>query len=401
MRKKYRNQIKQYVKQNHRRSAWRKFVRVMACIVVFCTTYALILPAITMEQTHNCGLQAHSHGKGCYETVEIRDLICAETDPAHVHEDGCYSVSQQEQCICSLEEHEHTDQCMSDPNADLETEADWLTTMDRVTLTGSWAEDLANIAASQIGYRESENNYQLLESQGIRGYTRYGAWYGIPYGKWDAMFVRFCMHYAGIPENALSFDANTTDWFESLASDGQIRTLEEGEPIPGDLVFFADETQTVTGAAVVTAVENGMLTVVEGDKENQVMEHKVSLSGGDAPVGFVSIGALQAGGVTMPVLSVEEPEDPTDAAEPVDSAGQPTFLNENVAMAAASYSLTTVNPANLQTGVDYIIYARGNSGNQHILLGLDKNNNNNHPHSCHQYLLDLSLQHKQQLAADT
>ena len=373
MRKKYRNQIEQYVKQNHRRSAWRKFVRVMACIVVFCTTYALILPAITMEQTHNCGLQAHSHGEDCYETVEIRDLICAETDPAHVHEDGCYSVAQQEQCICSLEAHEHTDQCMSDPNADRETEADWLTTMDRVTLTGSWAEDLANIAASQIGYRESENNYQLLESQGIRGYTRYGAWYGIPYGKWDAMFVRFCMHYAGIPENALSFDANTTDWFESLASDGQIRTLEEGEPIPGDLVFFADETQTVTGAAVVTAVENGMLTVVEGDKENQVMEHKVSLSGGDAPVGFVSIGALQAGGVTTPVLSVEEPEDPTDAAEPVDSAGQPTFLNENVAMAAAGYSLTTVNPANLQTGVDYIIYAQGNSGNQHILLGSDNN----------------------------
>lgn len=28
---------------------WKRFVRVLACIVVFCTTYALILPAITME----------------------------------------------------------------------------------------------------------------------------------------------------------------------------------------------------------------------------------------------------------------------------------------------------------------------------------------------------------------
>ena len=373
MRKKYRKQMERYVKQNHRRSVWRKFVRVMACIVVFCTTYALILPAITMEQTHNCGLEAHSHGEGCYETVQIRELICVEEGPSHIHGDGCYSITQQERCICSLKEHEHTDQCMSDPNADLEREADWLATMDRVTLTGSWPKDLANVATSQIGYRESENNYQLLESQGVRGYTRYGAWYGIPYGKWDAMFVRFCMHYAGIPENALSFDANTTDWFAGLVSDGKIQTLEYGEPSPGDLVFFADKRQTVTGAAIVTKAEDGRLTVVEGDRENQVMEHTVSVSGSDAPVGFVSIGALQAGGATVPVLNVEAPKNSTHTDEPVEPAKQQAALDKNVARAVTSYPLTTVNPANLQTGVDYIIYAQGNNGNQHILLGSDNN----------------------------
>ena len=91
MRKKYRNQIEQYVKQNHRRSAWRKFVRVMACIVVFCTTYALILPAITMEQTHNCGLQAHSHGEGCYENDA---LVCVMEE--HCHDIHCEGTKETE-----------------------------------------------------------------------------------------------------------------------------------------------------------------------------------------------------------------------------------------------------------------------------------------------------------------
>ena len=34
-------------------------------------------------------------------------------------------------------------------------------------------------------------------------YTRYGDWYGNPYGSWDVMFVAFCQHYAGIPEDVI------------------------------------------------------------------------------------------------------------------------------------------------------------------------------------------------------
>ena len=46
--------IQGYVKQNKQRSIWRKLVRMMACIVVFCTTYALILPVITLERSYIC-----------------------------------------------------------------------------------------------------------------------------------------------------------------------------------------------------------------------------------------------------------------------------------------------------------------------------------------------------------
>lgn len=40
---------KKYTKENRRRRVWRRILSAMASIVVFCTTYALILPAITLE----------------------------------------------------------------------------------------------------------------------------------------------------------------------------------------------------------------------------------------------------------------------------------------------------------------------------------------------------------------
>lgn len=48
--------LQNYLKVNKNRSIWRKLVRVMACIVVFCTTYALILPVITLDDYSNVGV---------------------------------------------------------------------------------------------------------------------------------------------------------------------------------------------------------------------------------------------------------------------------------------------------------------------------------------------------------
>ena len=62
-------EAEKYAKQNYRRRIWRKIVRVMACAVVFCTTYALILPAITLEKTQ-CSLDEHTHSESCYEKVD-------------------------------------------------------------------------------------------------------------------------------------------------------------------------------------------------------------------------------------------------------------------------------------------------------------------------------------------
>lgn len=41
-------------KKRNNRKTWKTIVSVLASIVVFCTTYALILPAITMEAKTYC-----------------------------------------------------------------------------------------------------------------------------------------------------------------------------------------------------------------------------------------------------------------------------------------------------------------------------------------------------------
>jgi hypothetical protein len=42
-------EIRAMVKREKRRKVWKRILSVMMCLVAFVTTYALILPAITME----------------------------------------------------------------------------------------------------------------------------------------------------------------------------------------------------------------------------------------------------------------------------------------------------------------------------------------------------------------
>ncbi|MBQ3194545.1 MAG: Cna B-type domain-containing protein [Oscillospiraceae bacterium] len=350
MRKEERQKILQYAKLSRYRSAWRKFVRAMACVVVFCTTYALILPAITMEQQYFCGLEAHAHTEDCYEQRETlrftcvpaegelhlheelcfhpqgqqlcpyienpghshsegcyegETLICTEPQlPVHVHGDACILREQEAVLICTREVHVHEDACSADPEADLETREDWEASLNRVVLTGDWAKDLTAVAESQIGYRESTRNY-LMENGIRKGYTRYGAWYGVPYGRWDAMFVSFCLHYAGIPEEAVPYQSNSKVWYENLKTNGRVDTLSDGQVAPGDVAFLTDGTGEDVTAAIVSQAQWGeadngepqlylqILTGDTGTEAGEVAETHITVPQSDL-LGFVSMEKARA-----------------------------------------------------------------------------------------------------------
>lgn len=89
----------------------------MAVLVVFCTVYALVMPAVALNGETYCGKTEHTHDKTCYESV----LTCGmeEGKDGHVHDDSCY----EEQLVCEKEEHTHTDACYVNPDAKEETEA--------------------------------------------------------------------------------------------------------------------------------------------------------------------------------------------------------------------------------------------------------------------------------------
>ena len=50
-----------FTKEYKVKKTWRKVLGVLGAIVVFCTTYALILPAITWERMLVCEVPEHHH----------------------------------------------------------------------------------------------------------------------------------------------------------------------------------------------------------------------------------------------------------------------------------------------------------------------------------------------------
>lgn len=245
--------------------------------------------------------EAHIHSEECYEEETI--LICGQ-DENHVHTEECY----EKKLICEKEEHQHTEECFSDsedtpvtdgePDGDNSTEGEkevveesaeeWEKTLPD-TLTGVWAEDLIAVAQSQLGYQESADNYIVNEDGTVSGYTRYGAWYGLPYDEWCAMFVSFCLNYAGIPAEVFPRESSVARWAELLGSDEiglfiAASETESGEssyqPRPGDLIFF-DRNQDGAADHVGIAAEiseEKTITVIEGNADDQVKSIVYSLA---------------------------------------------------------------------------------------------------------------------------
>lgn len=275
----------EYLAKNHRHRTWQKVVSMMACIVVFCTTYALILPAITLEGNKTyCGLKEHVHDEACFEKILICDAEEAiaeeasggEEETGHVHTDECYDTV----LMCEKEEHEHELICRSNPEADVESRDDWLDSMSGVELTGDWCGDLVAVAESQLDYTESKKNF-VVDDDGEtkKGYTRYGAWFGDTYGDWNAVFVSFCLDHAGIPVEMFPQEQVPSVWAELLQGDefDLYRAKEDYKPKKGDLIFLDSDTDgEIDRVGIISAAADDAssgaqyITAIEGDLDDSV-----------------------------------------------------------------------------------------------------------------------------------
>lgn len=279
------------------------------------------------EHTHNdycidpdtgnyiCGLEEHTHTDDCYttETETEEKLICgyeegqvlsdgtaaddgiaaledantttsvaedssseAVSEPVlHHHTEACY----EKVLTCTIPEHTHTLECLADYSADVETDDDWQKYS--VGLSDNWNEALLAVAKEQLGYKESEKNFQTDEALGdiidVHHYTRYGAFYGNPYADWDVAFIAFCQHYAGIPKTEIPQRLG----LEALRADMDamgFAYLTEGEDaayeaIPGDVVTYnKNGTADDETIGIVETVGDDSLTVISGAVEGAVAE---------------------------------------------------------------------------------------------------------------------------------
>lgn len=173
-----------------------------------------------------------------------------------------------------------------------ETPAAWERSVLGADLTGDWREDFIAVARTQLGYAESARDFVIAENGSVQGYTRYGHWYGAPYGEWCAMFVSFCLHYAQIPEDGVPRAANCERWREALSSLDAYKGQEEGyAPEPGDLIFFRNEKGKIYHVGIVERVSETAVYTIEGNRGKSVRRCDYDLENPDI-AGYGNMRAL-------------------------------------------------------------------------------------------------------------
>lgn len=171
------------------------------------------------------------------EPVALAPMVDTVEPIYHHHTDACY----EEVLTCPLPEHHHTVACLSDTSADLETPEEWQAANAEAVVTGNWAEDLVSVAQTQLGYEQSEKNFEIDPADGVtlRYYSRYGQSYGNPYGEWDVMFLSYCLKYAGIPQSAIPQEASVLALRSSMSDMEWLLDGEDGSAADvGDIVIY-------------------------------------------------------------------------------------------------------------------------------------------------------------------
>ena len=224
-----------------------------------------------------CGQEEHTHSEACEPE---KTVFCGKD--AHTHGEACRGENGE--LVCGTEEHTHSLACYADPGADVETAELWEQTFAGVTLTGNWRQDTLAIAETQLGYAESTKNYVVAEDgETVKGYTRYGAWCGEPYGDWNVMFLTFCLHYAGVE----GVDRDCGGWVTSWAD--AFEPAQSHTPAVGDLVLFdRDGDGTADRAGLVAQITDSGFAAMEGDAEDAV---RLLTYGADDPgiLGYINL----------------------------------------------------------------------------------------------------------------
>lgn len=282
------------------------------------------------------------------EPVALEPTVDTVEPIYHHHTDACY----EEVLTCPLPEHHHTVACLSDTSADVETPEEWQAANAEAVMTGNWDEDLLSVAKTQLGYEQSEKNFEIDPADGVtlHYYSRYGQSYGNPYGEWDVMFLSYCLKYAGIPQSAIPQEASVLALRSSMSDMDWLLDGEDGSAANvGDIVIYnkyVTRTVAVDSSADGAADDLDDQFSMDTDFENGA---ELETSGASAlDTAPAAEDAPAADSVISPDLpDTANPEQP--AAKPVDSTGTSASgadtLIPSVDSPAAEPQTTTVTDA--------------------------------------------------------
>lgn len=299
------------------------------------------------------------------EPVALAPMVDTVEPIYHHHTDACY----EEVLTCPLPEHHHTVACLSDTSADLETPEEWQAANAEAVMTGNWAEDLVSVAKTQLGYEQSEKNFEIDPADGVtlRYYSRYGQSYGNPYGEWDVMFLSYCLKYAGIPQSAISQEASVLALRSSMSDMDWLLDGEDGSAADvGDIVIYNKYvTRTVAVDSSADGAADGLDDLFSMDAEG---ENGAELEESGAAALDTAPAAEDATTLDTPDLpdipDTANPEQP--AAKPVDSADTAA---PSVGSPAAEPQTTTVTDTQPVETVGIVSSVDSDAGTLTVISG--------------------------------
>lgn len=320
----------------------------------------------TTEYELTCGLEEGELVEQVVEPTQSAELVAmAVAEPValepvvdtvepiyHHHTDACY----EEVLVCPLPEHHHTVSCLSDTSADLETPEEWQAANADAVITGEWNEDLLSVAKTQLGYEQSEKNFEIDPADGVtlRYYSRYGQSYGNAYGEWDVMFLAYCLKYAEIPQSAIPQEASVLALRSSMSGMDWLLEEDGSAAQPGDIVIYNKYvTRTVAVDSSADSAEPDLDDQFSVDTE---FENSAELEGSGvsaldaAPSADDSTGAQDTAATsgTQDTVLTPEPVDPQTeqpAEKPVDSADTAAPSTVTSVSGADTLAPSVVSPA--------------------------------------------------------
>lgn len=320
----------------------------------------------TTEYELTCGLEEGELVEQVVEPTQSAELVAmAVAEPValepvvdtvepiyHHHTDACY----EEVLVCPLPEHHHTVSCLSDTSADLETPEEWQAANADAVITGEWNEDLLSVAKTQLGYEQSEKNFEIDPADGVtlRYYSRYGQSYGNAYGEWDVMFLAYCLKYAEIPQSAIPQEASVLALRSSMSGMDWLLEEDGSAAQPGDIVIYNKYvTRTVAVDSSADSAEPDLddLFSVDTEFENSAELEGSGVSAQDAaPSADDSTGAQDTAATsgTQDTVLTPEPVDPQTeqpAEKPVDSADTAAPSTVTSVSGADTLAPSVVSPA--------------------------------------------------------
>lgn len=320
----------------------------------------------TTEYELTCGLEEGELVEQVVEPTQTAELVAmAVAEPValepvvdtvepiyHHHTDACY----EEVLVCPLPEHHHTVSCLSDTSADLETPEEWQAANADAVITGEWNEDLLSVAKTQLGYEQSEKNFEIDPADGVtlRYYSRYGQSYGNAYGEWDVMFLAYCLKYAEIPQSAIPQEASVLALRSSMSGMDWLLEEDGSAAQPGDIVIYNKYvTRTVAVDSSADSAEPDLddLFSVDAEFENSAELEDSGVSALDAaPSADDSTGAQDTAATsgTQDTVLTPEPVDPQPeqpAEKPVDSADTTASSTVTSVSGADTLAPSVVSPA--------------------------------------------------------